>query len=129
MRISDWSSDVCSSDLDQNNLNYKRLNDFIKTVDGNCGEKVLISDVAQDLGFSVDTFEKLSKEIFQLTPKQLLLQRRIERTCDLLDSSDNSFTQVATECGHSDNSAFTRQFKFPTQLPPHEFRPTKPTPK
>src|SRR3546814_18093452 len=111
MRISDWSSDVCSSDLDQNNLNYKRLNDFIKTVDGNCGEKVLISDVAQDLGFSVDTFEKLSKEIFQLTPKQLLLQRRIERACDLLESSDHSVTQVEKECGYSDQSAFYRKFK------------------
>src|SRR3546814_7519659 len=105
MRISDWSSDVCSSDLDQNNLNYKRLNDFIKTVDGNCGEKVLISDVAQDLGFSVDTFEKLSKEIFKLTPKQLLLQRRIERACDLLESSDHSVTQVTTERGYSDHCA------------------------
>jgi len=107
---------------DENHLNYKRLNDFLKILDEDCGKKTLISEVAKRVSLSVDILEKLSKEIFHLTPKQLLLKMRIDRACLLLESTEMSVTDIAADCGYSDHSAFSRQFKIATHITPREYR-------
>ena len=110
---------------DENHLNYKRLNDVLKILDEDCGKKILISEVAKRVSLSVDILEKLSKEIFHLTPKQLLLKMRIDRACMLLESTEVSVTDIAADCGYSDHSAFSRQFKIATHSTPREYRNSK----
>lgn len=110
---------------DENHLNYKRLNEFLKILGEDCSRKILISEVAKRVSLSVDILEKLSKEIFHLTPKQLLLQMRIERACMLLEKSELNVTEIAAECGYSDHSAFSRQFKAATHFTPRDYRNSK----
>ncbi|MTD19306.1 helix-turn-helix domain-containing protein [Pseudomonas sp. CCM 7891] len=110
---------------DENHLNYKRLNEFLKILEEDCGKKMLISEVAKRVSLSVDILEKLSKEIFHLTPKQLLLKMRIDLACTLLENSDLSVTDIAADCGYSDHSAFSRQFKIATHCTPREYRTSK----
>lgn len=105
--------------------NYKRLDAFLKILNENHGEKILISEAAEKVNLSADVLEKISKEIFQLTPKQLLLQIRINRACNLLESTELSITEIAAECGYSDHSAFSRQFKAATHFSPRDFRNAK----
>lgn len=110
---------------DEKHLNYKRLNEFLRILDEDSGKKLLISEVAKRVSLSVDILEKLTKEIFHLTPKQLLLQMRIERACGLLETTELSVTEIATECGYSDHSAFSRQFKTATHFTPRDYRYSK----
>ncbi|MDH0746925.1 AraC family transcriptional regulator [Pseudomonas sp. GD03842] len=110
---------------DENHLNYKRLDEFLKILGEDCSRKILISEVAKRVSISVDILEKLSKEIFHLTPKQLLLQMRIDRACMLLETTNLNVTEVAAECGYSDHSAFSRQFKVATHFTPRDYRNSK----
>lgn len=110
---------------DEKHLSYKRLNEFLRILEEDSGKKLLISEVAKKVNLSVDILEKLTKEIFHLTPKQLLLQMRIERACGLLESTELTVTEIATECGYSDHSAFSRQFKVATHFTPRDFRCSK----
>ncbi|EPK5790116.1 helix-turn-helix domain-containing protein [Pseudomonas aeruginosa] len=110
---------------DEKHLNYKRLVDFLKVFEVEGASRLLVSEVASQVGLSIDILEKMTKEVFQLTPKQLILQMRINRACELLETTELSITDIAAECGYSDHSAFSRHFKVATHFTPKEFRIAK----
>ena len=107
---------------DERHDGYRRLLGFSQYVQQHLSRKILIAKAAQYAGISVDTLERYTKEVFHLTPKQLLMKLRIDRACLLLEKADQSITDVAVECGYSDHSAFSRQFKAATLLTPRMYR-------
>lgn len=107
---------------DEKKSSYKRLMDFIRILETDSDQKLLISEVAQSVNLSVDTLERLTKEIFQLTPKQMLIRIRIDKACRLLEESQASITDIAGDCGYADHSAFSRQFKAATHFTPQQYR-------
>jgi AraC-like DNA-binding protein len=70
----------------------------------------------------VSRFERLVRQIFQLTPRQLLIKTRVEAASRLLVDQRLTIAQVAQACGYSDHSAFTRQFRATVGLTPGAFR-------
>jgi len=62
-------------------------------------ESVPVGDVAQRFGFSLRTFQRRFKNVTGLTPHQWLIQQRVNRARELLESSDKSIEQVATLSG------------------------------
>ncbi|MNC78534.1 HTH-type transcriptional activator RhaS [compost metagenome] len=70
----------------------------------------------------MDTLQRLTREVFQLTPKQMLMKARIDRACELLENSMTNITDIASECGYSDHSAFSRQFRAALHCTPQEYR-------
>jgi PAS domain S-box-containing protein len=107
---------------DKRHNGYRRLLNFSNYVEQHLSQKILITKAAQHASISVDALERYTKEVFHLTPKQLLMKMRIDRACRLLEQTDISITDIATECGYSDHSAFSRQFKSATHLTPRIFR-------
>lgn len=107
---------------DEKNSSYKRLLEFIRILELENDQKLLISEVAQSVNLSVDTLERLTKEIFHLTPKQMLIRIRIDKACQLLEETETSITDIATDCGYADHSAFSRQFKAATHYTPQQYR-------
>ena len=107
---------------DEKHLGYKRLMDFSRLVRENLSQPQLISDIAEHVGLSMDTLQRLTREVFQLSPKQILMKARIEKACELLEQTPMSITDVATECGYSDHSAFSRQFKAALHCTPMQYR-------
>lgn len=107
---------------DEKHLGYKRLLEFSQLVRSNIGQPLLIADIAREVNLSMDTLQRLTREVFHLTPKQILMKARIEKACELLESTDSSITDIASECGYSDHSAFSRQFKAALHCTPQEYR-------
>lgn len=107
---------------DEKSSSYKRLLDFLKILEASNDQKLLISQVARDVNLSVDTLERLTKEIFHLTPKQILIRMRIDKACQLLEETESTVTDIAADCGYADHSAFSRQFKAATHLTPQQYR-------
>ncbi|OYD64350.1 UNVERIFIED_ORG: PAS domain S-box-containing protein [Burkholderia sp. CF145] len=107
---------------DERHHGYRRLQAYLEYLEGNLGQNILVSEVAERASISVDTLERLSREVFHLTPKQMLMKLRVDHACKLLETTDRSITDIAGECGYADHSAFTRQFKTATHLTPRQYR-------
>ncbi|MGD9943529.1 MAG: helix-turn-helix domain-containing protein [Burkholderiaceae bacterium] len=101
---------------------YQRLRRFLDYLDEHLNGGSLITEAASNAGISLDALERLSKEVFHLTPQQILMKRRLDRACRLLTGPGISITDIAAECGYADHSAFTRQFKAATRMTPSQFR-------
>lgn len=110
---------------DERHNGYRRLQNFSTYVEQHLSQKILITKAAQHASISVDALERFTREVFHLTPKQLLMKMRIDRACRLLEQTSQSITDIATECGYSDHSAFSRQFKSATHMTPRTFRDTR----
>ncbi len=89
------------------------------------GESVRIDVLARVAGLGTRRLERLVKRLFDLTPMQLLARTRIDAAAKLLVRSDDSVATVASACGYSDQSAFTRQFKTLTGATPLRYRDEK----
>ncbi|WP_342619474.1 AraC family transcriptional regulator [Rhodoferax sp. GW822-FHT02A01] len=103
---------------------YFRLAKFLEYIDKNIGEGVLIADAAKQASISMDTLARLVYEVYHLKPKQLLMKKRIDQACQLLEQTSQSISEISSVCGYVDQSAFTRQFKVATHITPAQYRVT-----
>lgn len=116
-----------SRDLPRSNErhhSYHRLARFLEYLDQRFCSGVRISEAAKHASLSMDSLERLVLEVFHLTPRQLLMKKRIDKACQLLEEPGRTVTQIAHACGYADHSAFTRQFKAATGITPLAYRAT-----
>lgn len=106
----------------ERHCSYHRLERFLEYIDDRLDENVLIADAAAHSSMSVDTLGRLVLEVFHVSPKQLLMKKRIDRACQLLEETMDSITHISSACGYTDHSAFTRQFKAVIQVTPVKYR-------
>ena len=71
---------------------------------------ISVTTLADACAMSRSHFTRKFKESTALPPKEWLRQQRIERSKQLLESSRMMLTQVAMECGFSDQPHFCRTF-------------------
>lgn len=74
-------------------------------------------------GMSVSQIERYCKRIFHLTPRQMIHKIRLEKATELL-AGNTPIIEIALQCGYTDHSAFSRQFKAMTGSTPRDFRQT-----
>lgn len=101
---------------------YYRLAKFLDFIDQRLDQPVRIADAAQHASVSIDTLARLVSDVFHVTPKQLLMKKRIDKACQLLEETSHSITDISSACGYSDHSAFTRQFRVATHITPAQYR-------
>jgi len=106
----------------ERHVSYHRLARFLSYIDDGLGQPLRIADAAAHASVSMDTLARLVFELFHVSPKQLLMKKRIDKACQLLEESAMSITEVAAACGYADHSAFSRQFRAATQTTPAQFR-------
>ncbi|WP_213989385.1 AraC family transcriptional regulator [Sodalis sp. dw_96] len=82
---------------------------------------VAMEELTRLTGLSVAQIERYCKRIFQLTPRQIIHKVRLEKATELL-SGALPITDIALQCGYTDHSAFSRQFKAMTGTTPSDFR-------
>ncbi|MCX5688763.1 MAG: AraC family transcriptional regulator [Planctomycetota bacterium] len=80
------------------------------------------ADLAAASGVSVYQCDQRMRQVFGLTAMQYLQRERVSEAMRLLKETDHSAMQIASLCGYSDQSAFTRQFRRATGLSPVQYR-------
>lgn len=88
-------------------------------------EPVSPSSLAKKAGMSVTRFARVIKRIHGISPMQFIAKTRITAGCRLLRETDSSIAEIASSCGFSDHSAFTRAFRVITGHSPSEYRRLK----
>jgi AraC family transcriptional regulator, arabinose operon regulatory protein len=81
-----------------------------------------VEKLAQAVGLSADHFTRLFRKLRGVTPREYILQARIESAQNLLLSSNHSIGRIAEILGYSDVYFFSRQFKEKVGVSPSAFR-------
>lgn len=84
-------------------------------------EPLSLTDLAQAAGVHPVTISKFFPRYFSCTFGEYLRRLKIEKSLQMIKSSPMSLTEIAHECGFSDQSHFTRTFKRLTGFLPNTY--------
>lgn len=100
---------------------YERLAEVDRHIRSHFHRPIKMEELTGLTGLSVSQLERYCKKVFQLTPRQMIVKVRLDHAHRLLQTG-LSITDIALQCGYTDHSAFTRQFKSLTGLTPRQYR-------
>jgi AraC-like DNA-binding protein len=103
---------------------YAHVAEAVQLIHTRYGEPLRVKDLATQAGLSEYQFDQRIRKIFQLTPGQLIQKVRMEIAVRRLRETNDPIANIALDCGYSDQSAFTRQFRQTTGLSPSDYRRT-----
>ncbi|KRD72464.1 MULTISPECIES: AraC family transcriptional regulator [unclassified Lysobacter] len=106
---------------------YARLRRVLDHMEAHYGEPVRMQALAELAGLSLSQLERQFRRVFQLAPQQWLTRLRIEAAMQRLHGED-TIAAIGHQCGFTDQSAFSRQFKASVGLTPRDYRRLKPAP-
>jgi AraC-like DNA-binding protein len=100
---------------------YRRIAAAARHIRDHYDQQIQLADLARIADLSVSQVERYFHRIFHLTPRQMIIQTRLNVASNLL-RGEMSVTDVAAACGYHDHSAFTRQFKATIGVTPTKYR-------
>lgn len=83
---------------------------------------IRLRELASSVGYSYDRFRHIFAQRFGISPKQLILKRRIEAAKQMLLLGNDKIECIARQCGFNSTSQFTVIFKQSQGIPPTEYR-------
>ena len=96
---------------------------LVQYVNQNYLDKSLcLTSVADYLQTSIYTVSRIFKEATGIGFKEYIVGKRIQRACQLLETSDMSIAKIATICAFEDAEYFTIIFKRKFGIPPSKYR-------
>ncbi len=81
-----------------------------------------IADLAAMAKLSPYRFEQRIVKIFEITPGQFIQKVRMDAAVQRLHETDDPIVRIALDCGYSDQSTFSRQFKQTVGVSPAHYR-------
>lgn len=85
-------------------------------------EDITIDDMASALGLSRSYFSKLFKKLTQKSPQDYLIAYRMNKSCELMRSTNMNIGEIAVLVGYNNQFHFSRAFKNFMQQSPNEWR-------
>jgi len=85
-------------------------------------EKVSIEKLAENTGLSMSSLLRHFKRINGSSPKEYLIELRINYACELLDTTRLSIDEIAFNAGFNDSNYFSREFRKATGVTPSKYR-------
>ena len=102
-------------------LNNKERKSLRVFMEDNFSKPLAIADYAYLTGRSLSTFRRDFIAQFGVSPKQWLIEKRLERAHDLLSRNHTSVSEVALEAGYENISHFIKAFHRRFGIPPKQF--------
>ncbi len=106
---------------DKKNPAYRKVAAAVNVIHEQYGQPLQLPELARIANMSVAQIERYFLRIFHLTPRQMIIQTRVDAASRMLGGGA-SVAEIAQACGYGDHSAFTRQFKATTGLTPSQYR-------
>lgn len=101
---------------------YRQIAHIMQYIRENYQQNICLKDLAEQSGLSLSRVERLFQKVFHHSPRQLLLQCRLSAARDIIERNPATrIAEVAHECGYTDHSAFSRQFRSYTGMSPMQY--------
>jgi PAS domain S-box-containing protein len=101
---------------------YAALSGCINHIHRHLDQPLRLPALAEMAGMSVYQFDQRIRSLFRLSAGQYLVKVRIDAACAGLRDSARPIAQIALDCGYSDQSSFSRQFRQTVGMPPLAYR-------
>lgn len=91
-------------------------------IEQNFQEKFSLKELSYIAGFSERHFSRIFMNIYNTSPIDYIIKRRLKHACQLLNEMTFNITVVANKCGFEDTNYFTRQFKKCYGITPSQYK-------
>ncbi len=91
-------------------------------IEDNLGRDVYVAEVAERVGLSSSRLCHLFKSELAMPVTQYLTKARLEKACELLETSFKQIKEIGFEVGYNDPAYFEREFKKTYDLSPLQYR-------
>lgn len=99
-----------------------RFLDILKFIDENLDRRITVRELAAQANLNEVYFSNLFKRMFDISPLQYVLNKKISHSMLLLKNTKLSVKEIAYKIGFDDELYFSRIFKNKTGLSPKMFR-------
>lgn len=99
-----------------------KIESALEHIYSNYNKKLNLEEVADLCGYSKSNFCKIFKSITGDTFHHVLNDYRVKMACSLLEESELSVEDIATNVGFADSKTFCRIFKELTNVTPSQYR-------
>jgi len=103
-------------------LSIANLGQVVTAIKQRLSESLKVEDLAALIGLSAEQLDRRMKKVFRLSTKKYIMKCRLEQSAELLRSTTLGLAQIAVDCGFSDQSALTRQFRETFLVTPAAYR-------
>ena len=98
-----------------------RLRDYIVA---QLAERILVADLAREVGLSPNRFAQAFSEHMRLSPHQFVLSIRLDRAAQLLQASNLTLVEVAYDCGFANQQHLSNAMRRYLGTTPSHYRRT-----
>jgi AraC-like DNA-binding protein len=116
--------------LGKGNIRRRRKSDYVydafrstvQYVNENYNEQITLPRIAKEAGMSISCFERTFKKYMGSTFTIYVNRLRIARAAEMLRNERLSTSEIAFECGFTNQYHFTRVFKKINEVSPRSYR-------
>lgn len=94
----------------------------LRLIDQQPGQPVTVRELAKVVGLSAGHFSRRFKGSFGVSPRRWVIRDRLERAKTLMQRTRSPLSQIAADCGFSDQSHLSRTFRAVVGSSPHRWR-------
>ncbi len=98
------------------------LSRTIEYIHRNLDAPLRVGELAERAGLSPFQLDLRVRALFGVSTGQYLARARVELACNRLRQTMEPISQIAQDCGYSDQAAFTRQFRKSVRLTPSQYQ-------
>ena len=88
----------------------------------NYNRNIQISDIADYIGITRSYLFNIFKQNLNLSPKEYLLQYRMDKAKEFLEETTDSIQDIALSVGYNDALAFSKMFRHIVGVSPSQYR-------
>ncbi|MGL4234743.1 helix-turn-helix domain-containing protein [Tabrizicola sp.] len=85
-------------------------------------DDISLDELAAEAQLSAFHFARMFKQSLGVPPRVYLMRLRVEKACELLETTDLPITEIALEVGYSSNQALARVFTKHRSMNPSDYR-------
>jgi len=84
--------------------------------------KLTVKDLADHTGISPSSVERLFRSTFGISPLKFVKKVRLHAACKMLRQSGKPLALIAEECGFTDPTTLSRDFRHQLKISPRDYR-------